>query len=384
MLPSQVGVRGTEVVQTVQTLANDVRLIAGKATVVRVYLDADAFSMRATVSGELAWRRNSGGVSLVASIKPIDVGPAQQFTLQQQRFDIARSLNFVLPPAACGPGNLTVRLNGITTTGGAAPSVAAHPEVTVEFVEAPTLHIRAVGLRYISARTGATVTPSAVHFDYLRSYLQRAYPTAVVNWSQTIIDGDGLNPSPQFPDGQSNRVNAQLSALREREVSAGVDPRTHYYGLVDDDQGVSFMRGSASASQVTGIFLQVASGPCGVGNGFAGDDDASYADWYGAHELGHTFQRRHPGFPTGRTGQPRDPLETGFPYPDGFISTADQSSVGFDFGDVTLGLPMQALPGNVYHDVMTYANDQWLSAYTHHGIHDRLIEEDQILGPPVL
>jgi hypothetical protein len=134
-------------------------------------------------------------------------------------------------------------------------------------------------------------------------------------------------------------------------------------------------------NSATKIFGMIACGPCGVPNGWTGDTDASYADWYGAHELGHTYQRRHPGFPNGR--QPRDPDETNFPYPDGFISTADHLFVGFDIGDSALGVPMKALPGNVYHDVMTYADSQWLSAYTYEAIYDRLVGEDTGLAPPV-
>jgi hypothetical protein len=370
-------VRGTEVVQVVQTVDNQVRLIAGKATVVRVYLEVDVFTAPTTVSGELTWQLSAAGASFLAAMNRVHIDPASLPTLRQQRFDITKSLNFVLPANALS-GSLTLRLNRVDVVGGQTLTLAAQPDTTLNFVGAPPLRVKAIGLRYTSARTGQTVTPQAVHFDYLRSYLGRAYPVADVLWSQTVIDGDHLRPldppETEFPANQSVLSNAQLSALRESEVSAGVDARTHYYGLVDDEQRNSFMRGSALYDASTTIFGQVACGPCGIGNGIAGDDDASYADWYGAHELGHTYQRRHPGFPPAL--QPQDPLETGFPYPNGFISTGDQRLVGFDVGDPNLGLPMQVLPGNVYHDVMTYADRQWLSAYTYEAIHDRLILEN--------
>ena len=378
-------VRGTEVVQVVQTVDNQVRLIAEKPTVVRVYLAADSFSAPTTVTGELTWRRNNGGVSHLAAMNRVAIDPAVPPSLQQQRFDLARSLNFVLPAAALARGQLMLRLNRLSALGGESIALATPPDTVVTLVDAPLLRVKVIGLRYTSTRTGQTVTPQAVHFDFLRSFLGRAYPVAAVQWTQTVIDGNNLRPlnPPQtgFGANQSMLTNAQLLAVRESEVSAGADPRTHYFGLVDDENGNSFMRGSALYDENTTIFGQVASGPCGIGNGFAGDDDASYADWYGAHELGHTYQRRHPGFPA---SQPQDPLETRFPYPGGFISTPDQQLVGFDVGDTTLGLPMQVLPGNVYHDVMTYADDQWLSAYTYEAIHDRLIHEDTALAPSVL
>ena len=131
------------------------------------------------------------------------------------------------------------------------------------------------------------------------------------------------------------------------------------------------------------VFGMVASGPAGVPNGWSGDTDASFADWYGAHELGHTYQRRHPGFPP--ADQDRDPLETGFPYPEGLITTTpDNRFAGLDVGDAALGLPMRVLPGNTHHDVMTYAPRQWLSAYTYEGIYTRLLAEDRDLAPQLM
>ena len=189
------------------------------------------------------------------------------------------------------------------------------------------------------------------------------------------VDADFVAP---FNASTVDLANAQIAALRSREVSSGVDPRTHYYGLVDDDSGRNFMRGKAFAIPGAARPDTVASGPAGVPNGFAGDRDASYADWYGAHELGHTFGRFHPGFPPGQ----QDASDPQFPYDDGCLSSPDNKYVGVDLGDHDLNLPAAALPGLKYHDVMTYADNQWLSAYTYQAILARLQEEDA-LGPPV-
>jgi hypothetical protein len=219
------------------------------------------------------------------------------------------------------------------------------------------------------------VTPAAIHFAFLKSFLQRAYPVSTVEWSHIVVDADFAAP---FDDFTVDLANAQIAALRSREVSSGVDPRTHYFGLVDDDGSQNFMRGKAFAIPGSAQPDVVASGPAGVPNGFAGDLDASYADWYGAHELGHTFGRYHPGFPPG-SQDASDPL---FPYADGCISTPDSQFVGVDTGDPDLGLPAAALAGLKYHDIMTYADDQWVSSYTYQAILARLIDEDA-LGPLV-
>ena len=54
------------------------------------------------------------------------------------------------------------------------------------------------------------------------------------------------------------------------------------------------------------------------------------------------------------------------------------SFCGFDTGDPAHGLPIRALPGTTWHDVMTYCNSQWLSSFTYTGIRNRLLLEDAL------
>jgi hypothetical protein len=367
-----VQVRGVEVVQCVQDLTNSVPMVAGKATIVRVYLDPTSVSRAGQITGELAWNR-SGGDTFLPAINSVRLDSNSPFSLQQQREDLDRSLNFRLPAEVVVAGKLNLRISRIFPPGGGDLPVGAANIGPVTFRAAPPLRIRVIGLRYRAG--GATVTPAAVHFSFLKSYLQRAYPVAAVEWSHIVVDADFSAP---FDDSTVDLANAQIAALRSREVSSGVDPRTHYYGLVDDNGATNFMRGKAFAIPGTPQPDTVASGPAGVPNGFAGDHDASYADWYGAHELGHTFGRFHPGFPPGA----QDASDPQFPFENGFLSSPDNKYVGVDTGDPDLGQPAAALPGLKYHDVMTYADNQWLSAYTYQAILTRLLEEDA-LGPPV-
>jgi hypothetical protein len=80
----------------------------------------------------------------------------------------------------------------------------------------------------------------------------------------------------------------------------------------------------------------------------------------------------HPGF----CGESND--DTQYPFTAGQLSNADRVFAGFDVGDSTFGLPMAALPGVDWHDVMTYCDRQWLSSYTYLGIRGRLVEEDAL------
>jgi hypothetical protein len=131
-----------------------------------------------------------------------------------------------------------------------------------------------------------------------------------------------------------------------------------------------FMRGCAAGIPSSPSPSTVASGPTGPAT-WGWDVDGSYGDWYGGHELGHTYGRRHPGF----CGETQSDLAN-YPFDNGQLANSDASFAGFDVGDPVNGLPMAALRGTQWHDVMTYCNFQWLSAYTYLGVRRRLADED--------
>ena len=192
-------------------------------------------------------------------------------------------------------------------------------------------------------------------------------------WSTAVVDSNTAAPFT------SDDTNAQLAALRTLDMAAGGDRRTHYYGMVAD--GGFFMRGSAAGIPATADPSVVASGPTGVPSGsFGWDTDGTYGDWYGGHELGHTFGRMHPGF----CGETHD--DTSYPYIAGQLADDDAGCVGYDVGDPWLGLGRTALPGTQWHDIMTYCPSEWLSDYTYRGIMTRLATEDGLAagaGPVV-
>ena len=217
----------------------------------------------------------------------------------------------------------------------------------------------------------STFVATANDLQHLRSWLGRAYPVADVVWSSGTIDANNQGP---FLAGV---MNAQLAAIRAQDIAAGVDKRTHYYGMVAD--GGFFMRGLASGIPGQPDPSVVASGPTGP-NSWGWDFDGSYGDWYGGHELGHTFGRFHLGSGCGETSD--DP---NYPYIFGQLANYDAGCVGFDVGDAALGIAIAAYPGTAWHDVMTYCNNQWLSDYTYHRIRTRLVAEDALpAAGPVL
>ena len=227
--------------------------------------------------------------------------------------------------------------------------------------------MRLIGIRFQSGAT--TVTPTPLDFTLIQSWLGRAYPVASVEWSQVTVDGPSAWPF------QAPEINAFVRAIRTADVAGGVDARTHYYGLVGDNGAATFMRGLASGIPTTADPTTVASGPCGGGT-FGWDTDGSYGDWYTGHELGHTFGRFHAEFCGAGGGAP-------YPFTDGQLSNADGAFVGFDVGDIANGLPLRALPGTAWHDVMSYCVNQWISSFTYTGIRTRLVAEDGMAGAPL-
>jgi hypothetical protein len=382
-------VLGIEVTQTIQNMNHDVRLIAGKTAVARVYLAPQLINSNVRLRGEIVAARGEGTPGLyVASSNEVMLRAEDHPDLATQRRDAALSLNFLLrlPPA----GKVTVRLNRLfaASDGAGFSIVDLDPGVEIEFEAAPVLRIRVLGLRYPGANPPERFAPDPIHFDHLRSYLTRAYPAGGLDWSQAVIDAPP-NFAPPFdgtplPDGSDPRWEALLTLLhqqmmlvRQADMNAGWDPRTHYYGLIADASG--FFRGAANDVPAHPAPNTVAVGPCGQPRGgLAWDDDGSYGDWYGAHELAHTFGRFHPGF----CGQ--DDSDTAFPHADGAISDATEDCVGFDVGDPDLNLPMRAYPHEEWVDFMTYCDRQWISRYTYDALHERLIAEDAAFAPPIV
>jgi hypothetical protein len=313
----------------------------------------------------------------VASIADTFLDAANAGNPNAMRRDVNLSLNFVLPAALLAEGPLSLSLDSlIDTATGTLLQVAFNSPSTVNFGASHPLRVRVLAVRYNQQVNPppaplSTFVATANDLQHLRSWLGRAYPVADVVWSSGTIDANNQGP---FTAGV---MNAQLAAIRALDIAAGVDKRTHYYGMVAD--GGFFMRGLASGIPGQPDPSVVASGPTGP-NSWGWDFDGSYGDWYGGHELGHTFGRFHPGSGCGESSD--DP---NYQYIFGQLANYDAGCVGFDVGDAALGIAIAAYPGTAWHDVMTYCNNQWLSDYTYNRIRNRLADEDALpAAGPVL
>jgi len=372
---NSLSVDGIEVVQVVQDMNHSVTLIAGKRTIVRVYLSRPA-GAAINVRGEIAVRRTPNGAAQnVPSLDTARVRSSQNGNLQAKREDLALSLNFRLPDTLTTAGRIFIRVASLTDvkTGTAVECTNCNTKsVEVKFKEAPPLRVRLLKIHYRTPAKPSGFVPTTLDAALFKSWLNRAYPVSSVIFSESTVQSD---IKPPFDDDTSNLVNAKLSAIRNLDIDGGTDQRTHYYGMVPDGGlNEQFMRGSANNIPDVADPTAVASGPTGS-SGYAWDTDGSYGDWYGGHELAHTFGRFHPGFCNENSED-----DDNFPFEHGQLSNGDGAFVGLDVGDSTLGVPMRALPGHRWHDVMTYCARQWMSSYTFEGIRRRLAKEDG-LGP---
>jgi hypothetical protein len=351
-------------------MQHGVPLIAAKTTVVRVYLSVESAG-RIDVRGELAVGMPGSPSVAVYSSNMITVDPSLNGQLRAKREDVNLSLNFLLPALQTAPGSLQVQLAKVTqiSTGAELVIGGAPGGVIVQFMQTPALRVRILGLRYSAPPSSTTYEPSALDYALIESWLRRAYPVADVVFSRAVVTSNYAWP---FDADQSN---VQVAGIRRLDMASGGDARTHYFGLVADAGGANFMRGKAAGIPQTPDPTTVASGPTGS-NTWGWDFDGSYGDWYTGHELAHTFGRYHPGFCNGNSAD--DPQ---FPYPNGQLSPAAGDFVGFDVGDSAHGIAPAALPGVKWHDIMTYCDYQWLSAYTYAGVRNRIAAEDQLMPP---
>jgi hypothetical protein len=360
-----------EVTQAIQDLSGSVPLIEMKSTLVRIYLGISSGAM--TVRGELRLRHGPGPWTTLPSIGTADLDASRNGStpaeLRSRRETIGYSLNFLVPSGLTGAGTLQVRLGEVRDAATGQKAQVSDPvhTKTVTFTASPPLRLRVINLRYSTGTPPVTYVATASDLDHLRSWLRRAYPVAEVRFSSITTDATATWPF------QGPQANTQVAAIRALDMASGGDQGTHYYGIVADGGG--FMRGFAAGIPGTPDPSVVASGPTGPST-FGWDNDGSYGDWYGGHELGHTLGRFHPGF-CGETAD--DPA---YPFTAGQLANNDGAFVGLDVGESMLGLPVAALPGTAWHDVMTYCDFQWLSSYTYEGVRDRLVAEAALFPVP--
>jgi hypothetical protein len=268
------------------------------------------------------------------------------------------------------------------------------------FVNSPRLQVQFIS--WMFARNNVTYAPRLTK-DIVQTYswIRRAYPLAStpgfwgdpspgfrpnlwINWDDsmaTYVDQSNTacndllwkdKNNVQHDDRNlcaSRFSNQQMVSMRTEN---GLPSSQFFYGMIPDwlpnnMGGTWFPRGQACCGEA------VSTGPAGSGTQ-GWDFDGSYADWYAAHEIGHTLGRGHPK-PAGdpnpsdstSVGCGHSQDDAGYPWANAEIG-ANNDTEGFDAGDPEFGIQRAIYPGTVWHDVMSYCNNQWVSDYTYLGM----------------
>src|SRR5947209_7671477 len=192
--------RGIEVVPAIQDVANTVRLTAGKAAFVGVYLDKTNGARALTAT--LQAKRGSTVVSLTP-LAGITVDATENLGVRRKNF--IKSLNYQLPASMISSGTTILTIGTPTDTSSANKKIicdtCSNP-TQVTFFNLPPIIIRAIGLTYPFPSPPAAPTrvdaPRALDFTLLKSWVTRAYPAALVIFSKgtaalnfTLFTGSG-------------------------------------------------------------------------------------------------------------------------------------------------------------------------------------------------
>lgn len=357
-----------EVTQGVQDARNPLPLVGGRTTWVRVY-PAVHPEQSAVLRGLLRvqWAE---GVDTVPSMGRAHLAAGEAGFKDERRVNWTSSLNFLLPAHATDSG--TVWLELIQVIDAATGMRVQCPDCGRSATEAKfgpprVLRVKAIGFRLRGS--GPDLEPRDHDFANLRSWLWRAYPVTRVEMETAIVDAPAAKPT-------CDATNAQLIRIRALDIRGGQDPRTRYYGMVphreENRRKIEFMQGCSTGVPGVPDPSVVASGSAGIPfpkeELFGWDEDGSYADWYGGHEIAHTFGLRHPGWCQLQTRD--DPLAA--PEDSGRIGGRLERTVAVD------PLTVRVFGRELWHDVMAYCANLWVGGRTYAALLRRLAAEDAL------
>lgn len=379
---SRVTIHKIELVQSVQDSAGSVPLVGGKATIVRVYISASGPAV--TLNGHLLVQDSSDHSAVLGSGGSLHIDPA--LAPVNAMASLKRTLNFSLLDKMVQPGSVTLKIQDVINakTGHQVACDNCNVlQVTKTFQPRVTMRLRIVLLTYIS--DSKPHVPLDQHVLRLKSWLLRAYPISDLQASQELA---------QLPDNfdfSCNMANARLAILRANDTQSGMDARTHFLGLVSNDN--ELMQGCSSG--IPGRIADpsvVASAPSGHSDDRhhpinAEGDSASkvFTEWYGGHELAHTFGRYHPGICNDESDEDKIPR-----YDSHGDIAGDREAFAYDAGDDSPAMKAahivinpRLMSGTQAREIMTYCDQpNWPSVYTYKGLYERLRTEANISLTP--
>lgn len=371
---------GLEVVQATQDMQGSVPLIAGKPTIVRVYLAVEGTASIANVTGALtATRPGAGGVS--STLNSANDATINSSPLQAKRLDANASLNFVLPDAWIRAGTAHFQLSKLYIQGSQStlPCIGctnpdANAPYWLQFQLTKPLKVVLAPYAYTRSNT----TPDILFAPMLTlQFVNNVFPLS----GDFPSDAAGIKVVRILPMRSTDRNLATFDA-------AG-DFQDELEDLASDvlDQYGSDVR----------LFGMTPCFPCA---GAAGSGRVAYGDsWamengiiplekvpdYGehwAHEFGHTFGRAH--LSNDHNEVAGGDVDLGSPYAHGGIGEPGVAISTMQWLGSPHLIPPYPPDGTHAHDFMSYGRSpRWVSPYTYKALFSKLrVTQAFALAPP--
>ncbi len=309
---------------------NSIGLIAGKSTVLRVYVDTQTDPTRptiASISGSLE-------VRLPGSASPISISPLNGPILPKRDSAIRRgnandTLNFRIP-GTFSVGDVDIRARVFDSVHPNQPGFTSGPfQDTLRFTSVESLNVRGVGVHYTGKGLNIPA-PNVAALTSTLSFVRKNYPVG-----QVFISGfDVIDYAGDFTDKSGDGCGSGWDGLLDKLREMQGDSNDIYYGLVPAGVPLGW-------------------GGCGGGDGHVAACPVN-AISAAAQEIAHAFGRDHA--PCGNPGNTDPNYPTYDALPTGSIG---------EFGIDDLGVVKN--PAFTV-DFMSYCNPTWVSPYTYEGL----------------
>ncbi len=391
-----------EISQSVQDYENSVPLIQDKTTYARAYFDYQPLNnlskgdYRAELELVLKVGLAKKSTTLI-SLNSITLEPGKPVSIERQRLHWGLSFNFDLNsvwadnPESISAGNLNLILN---PTGSSYKFVADADSIDISVVLSPSLKVTCLLLRYWDAESDDYVMPDPVQVGAIRDFVVSAFPVAENNVEWNTITVQATNEFQSLSKLTKSRPDAEEAAslaIRELLLQTTVHRNMDTFCNPNSDPE----KGWPNTYDIRTIYLAVFNDPSDRLGGAAIDSPrfpvhniagASVVDLngqIGAHELAHILGREHPGIPWRRNygpflGQRKEDKKLNKKYKNhkkaymGFLNVDSNTVQGLNINPRFI-IPKVYEP-NLYFDLMTYRDPQWLSDYSYNEIKKRLDE----------
>jgi hypothetical protein len=287
-----------EIIQGTQSPDQTVPLVAGKATMVRTYVDCGSdCSWMVGVSGVLKAYSNGELIGQINQADNFAISAFHNDHWSDQRGSLHRTLNFTLPTAWTQPGTLTLTVE----------SMGESLSSTEIFTSVPELSIAYIPIQFDGKNPNNEVIREAI------IQARKLYPTAkisyvkmpVMKWNIPLRCGRFLFQEDKYRDCVANDLDKHLNNYYSK---SNLSNRYDFaFGWLPEESGLPF-RGKADATWGGGTGK--------VAFGLALTENAGLLM---VHEVGHLLDQRHTNTETEQCG----PVDSKSPwhdyYTDSFI-----------------------------------------------------------------